>query len=181
MTLKLAYFGHPCLRLKAQPVEKVDEEVQNYIKDLIQKMTSFETGIGLASTQVAILKRIFVILPAITVSQDKIEWGPPEIYINPILSNPSKEWEMLDEGCLSIPGLYLPVRRPYSVEVEALNFEGHHFKKTVYGFHARQVMHENDHLNGVLFIDRVDPALRKRFQTRLDQIKKKFAPTHIES
>src|SRR3990167_6078242 len=148
MDLKLAYLGHPSLRLKAEPVEKVDEGVQHYIKELLHKMTSFETAIGLASTQVGVFKRIFIILPATPGEEGKMEWGPPEIYINPIISNPSKEYETLDEGCLSIPGLYLPVRRPYSIEVEALDFEGHLFKKTICGFHARQVMHENDHLNG---------------------------------
>ena len=102
--------------------------------------------------------------------------GPAEVYINPKLSNPSKNKETMQEGCLSVPQIHEEVERPISIDIEALDLNGNQIKTTVTGFKARELMHENDHLNGVLFIDRLSPRLRKLITPYLDNIKKKYNP-----
>ena len=81
---------------------------------------------------------------------------------------------MMDEGCLSFPLFYLPITRPVSITVEAQDINGKVFKERLSGYYARQVMHENDHLNGVVYIDRISKNLRKRLKTDLDKLKKKY-------
>ena len=94
--------------------------------------------------------------------------------INPKLSSPSSKVDTHGEGCLSIPGVYEKVTRPFSIEVEAMDLEGNIFTETTTGWRARNIMHENDHINGVLFIDRIHPNLRKKIEKALNDIKKKY-------
>ena len=102
--------------------------------------------------------------------------GDPIVYINPKIHSPSDE-EIEDiEGCLSIPGLRLDVYRPEIISIEAMDLNGNIFHEELEGYNARTRMHENDHINGVLYIDRVSPAVKKKIEPTLKEIKKKYNP-----
>ena len=104
----------------------------------------------------------------------KFEEGELLVFINPKLSNPDPESTSESEGCLSIPGIYIPVERPKTIEVEALDLEGNTFKILCMGYQARCCMHENDHINGVLMTDRTDPRTKRQIDQQINEIKKKF-------
>ena len=177
MTLKLLYWDDSWLRKKADEVVEINDEVRAFAKEFLEKFEKpdmFSPGsipIGLAATQVGSAYRIFAVCPHQIVDK-KDSYGPPKLFINPILSEPSNDLLVADEGCLSFPGLYLPVVRPESITVEWQDVDGKKFKERISGYYARQIMHENDHLNGVLFIDRVSKSIRKRIKNDLDLLKK---------
>lgn len=174
--LSLVYLGNPVLRQKAKEILVVDDA----IKDLVVKMDKLmqqSQGVGLAAPQVGLSLRLFVLRDEIEVEEDKYEFGPLQVFINPKLSDPSYEMDSMSEGCLSIPGVRGSVDRPKSITVEALDKEGKLFKKTFSGLVARIIMHENDHLNGVLFIDRLPKSLRDSLEPKLRVIKNKYNPS----
>jgi len=179
MNLKLAYWGNAFLRKKVPEIKVFDDEFKAFVKLFLEKFSEpdmFSPGsipIGLAATQVESNYRFFAICPH-EVINEKDSYGPPEIFINPKLSEPSDEFIIADEGCLSFPGLYLPVLRPESVTLEWQDIEGKKHKSRFSGYVARQIMHENDHLNGVLFIDRISRSVRKSIKGQLDVLKKKY-------
>jgi peptide deformylase len=131
-------------------------------------------GIGLAAIQVGRPLRIITIRPVLEDENGKSYLGEAEVFINPVLANPSSLTEVLSEGCLSIPGLHFDVERPISIQIDALDIEGKKVSKEVSGFKAREIMHENDHLNGVLFIDRLLAKKRKEIEPLLREIKEKY-------
>lgn len=177
--LELVYWDNAWLRKKAEAHTEITDQVRDFIKQMLYKMTKGDLRtatsipIGLAATQVQSIYRIFIVCPY-QGDDAKERWGPPKVFINPKLSNPSDELEILDEGCLSFPQFYIPVPRPTSITVEAQDIDGNIFKEDLTGYYARQVMHENDHLNGVVFIDRISKNLRKRLKSSLDTLKKKY-------
>ncbi len=180
MDLKLAYWDNPWLRKKAEARTELNLETQAFIKSFLaafhtpQMFGPNSYPIGLAATQVRSSHRIFAVCPHELVD-GKDHYGPPKLFINAILSEPSDEAELADEGCLSFPGLYLPIQRPYAITVEWQDETGATFKERISGYYARQVMHENDHLNGVVFTDRLAPQYKKRIKGHLDRLKKKYA------
>ncbi len=174
MILELAYYDDPFLRKKALPVDEITDDVREFIANLIETMQNFSNGIGLAATQVKSLYRIFVICPLTENVEGKTHIGHPEVFINPVLSEPEEKTEVITEGCLSFPGLYVPIQRPLAITVEAQDPEGNSFKKRFTGYVARQIMHENDHLNGVLYIDRLKIKERQSIESKLAAIKKQF-------
>jgi len=179
MASKLVYWDNPWLRKKAEPHTKITPEVKKFIKEMLFMMTEGELAttnsipIGLAATQIQSTYRIFIVCPY-QGDEAKERWGAPKVFVNPRLSEPSPELEMLDEGCLSFPALYLPIVRPSSITVEYEDPEGQTHKEQLSGYYARQVMHENDHLNGVVFVDRLSKNMRKRLKTDLDALKKRY-------
>lgn len=157
--MKILTTPHPFLRRIALPVKKLDKKLKEQIADMITTLKSAKDpeGVGLAATQVGINRRLFII----TFN------GVPEIFINPELTNYSKA-TLFDvhnrskdrwlEGCLSVPRLWGMVNRPYSVEVDYLSPVGDKLEKRHRKFEdcdASYIQHENDHLNGVLFTDRI--------------------------
>lgn len=173
MLLTIRYFGDPVLRKVCFPVEKITSEIRLLVSNMIETMDSLN-GVGLAANQVGELYKIFVIRPEIKSPNGDFILGPPEVYINPVISSPSEETEVMTEGCLSFPGLHLDVSRPVSIYIEAMDLDGKIFSSTVSGFKARELMHENDHINGRFFIDRISPALKKEIEPALRDIKKKY-------
>lgn len=135
------------LRRKAQPVSKLGKKQLALIDDMI-RMMKLANGIGLAAPQVGNLQRIVVIAP---------EGMKPTAFINPVITKCEGE-QVGQEGCLSIPGLYGDVKRAAFVEVEATDRRGRDLVFEMEGMPARVIQHEIDHLDGVLFIDKVDPA-----------------------
>lgn len=175
MKLPLRYYGDPILRTPCKKVEAVTEEIKKIALDMIETMVASDNTVGLAANQVGFLHKILVIRPEIKMPNGQYTLGPPEVYINPVISNPSEETEIMCEGCLSFPGLHVEVERPISIHVDALDINGKPFSVDLFGFKAREVMHENDHLNGKVFIDRVSKEARKRIEPALREIKKKYS------
>lgn len=137
----------PVLRRKAAEVVKVSRRTQLLIDDLLRIMRKAH-GVGLAATQIGILQRVIVVAP---------EGRRPTALINPRVLRAEGEY-VGQEGCLSIPGLYGDVTRPNYVEVEALDRKGHMMKYKLEGMESKIVQHEIDHLDGILFIDKVDES-----------------------
>lgn len=173
MKRPLVYYGNPLLRKKSVKVEKINDEIKTLVKDMIETMDA-NNGVGLAAIQVGEPWRVIVIRPEIENESGKIMLGEPEVYINPVLSNPSSETNIFSEGCLSIPGIHREVERPKSIHVEAMDLEGNKISEDFEGFKAVEIMHENDHLNGVLFVDRLSKENRKKIEPYLKEIKKKY-------
>ena len=173
MKLDMHYYGDPILRQQAEPVQEITDEIQQFCRDMIETMLAYN-GIGLAATQVGRKVRIFVSNVEYEDENGEVHLCDPLVYINPVLSNPSKATVERSEGCLSTPKLYADVVRPLTICVEALDIEGNPFKKECYGYHARNIMHENDHLNGVLFVDRIKGKRRALLEPELRYIKQHY-------
>ncbi len=175
MVLELAYYGDSILRRKAQPVEEITEEIRQLINQMIETMIA-HNGAGLAAPQVHEGLRIFLTHVSKEGENDSVEPGDIKIFINPILSNPSNEQNISVEGCLSIPGIWANVPRPERITVEWTDLDGKTHKEEFSSLQARAIMHENDHINGVLFIDRVVREERLDVEHQLRRIKKLRAP-----
>jgi peptide deformylase len=173
MKLKIHYYGDPVLRKKAQPIEAITPEIIQLAQDMIETMIQ-QNGVGLAGPQVGKLLRIYVFRDEVLNAKGHYELGPPHVAINPVLSAPSKETEEMLEGCLSIPGVHVRVSRPKKIHVRYQTLEGEIVEKELEGFLARVNMHENDHLNGTLHIDRASDKERKSIEAALQKIKQQF-------
>jgi peptide deformylase len=173
MLLKLYYYGHPILRKHCEPVTEITDEIRKLAKDMIETMDKRD-GIGLAAPQVGYAIRMFVLRNYIFTEDGQWTLSEPLVFINPKLSSPSEEKVIDTEGCLSLPGIRLPVERPTKIKVEAMDLNGNIFVEELEGYNARVRMHENDHINGVLFTDRVDINTRKKVEPVLKEIKKKY-------
>lgn len=176
MILKLTYYGNPILRKKAAQIDVITDEIRALAENLVETMHSTKNGIGLAAPQVGHSVAIFVVqFPDQNNEEEKYVPGPIEFFINPKLLEVSDETWMHSEGCLSIPGLYRPVERPLKIKIQSMNLNGEIQLREYEGFEARMILHENDHLNGVLFIDRLEPKMRKSIENELRAIKKKYS------
>jgi peptide deformylase len=176
MLLQIRYYGDKILRVKCKPVEKITDEIRILVANMIETMDAAK-GAGLAAPQVGHDLRIFVLRNYIEMPEGDLSLSDPMVYINPILSNPSHEKDSDTEGCLSIPGLRAEVDRPLKIRVEAMGIDGVPFIEEVEGYNARVRMHENDHLNGVLYIDRLNLRARKKLEPALKEIQKKYHPS----
>lgn len=151
--LELHYLGDRVLRQPAKRITKIDDEVRQLARQMLQTMYS-EDGIGLAAPQVGIHKQLIVV----DCEPDKPE-VPPLILINPVILKSSQKQCVTQEGCLSIPQVFLDVVRPESIEVSFKDEQGRPQKLKADGLLARVIQHEIDHLNGVVFVDRVENTL----------------------
>ena len=173
MKRQICYYGHPVLHQKCEPVEEITDEIRTLVADMIETMDA-SNGVGLAANQIGVSLKVLIIRPVTMNKDGRAILGEIEIYINPKLSNPSEETEILSEGCLSFPKLYLDIERPFSIHVDAIDLEGKKISRDLEGFHAREVMHENDHLQGRTFIQRIkDKRMLQDIQSLLKDIKKK--------
>ncbi len=175
MKLDLKYYGDPQLRKKCEPVEEIDDKIREFAQNLVETMLHFN-GAGLAAPQVGVGIRMFVI----QYDNGKDQKGqpffcPPCVYINPQLSNPSKEQVSLEEGCLSVPGVFGHVSRPISIDVSYTDLDGNLKQERATEWRSRVIMHENDHLNGVLHVDRITLKQKRGVAHLLREIKKKQA------
>jgi peptide deformylase len=175
MLLKIYYYGHPILRKHCKPVKEITDEIRKLAHDMIETMDK-NNGIGLAAPQVGHSIRMFVLRNYIFAEEGHWTLSEPKVYINPKLRNPSDHFISDTEGCLSLPGLRLHVNRPDKITVEAMDLDGKTFVEELEGYNARVRMHENDHINGVLFVDRIEANVRKKIDPILKEIKKKYNP-----
>jgi peptide deformylase len=155
--LTIRKYGDPILRRRAVPVEGVTPEVRRIVADMIDTMYD-EVGIGLAAPQVGIPLRIIV------VGDD--ETREARALVNPVIATAGGQ-VTAEEGCLSIPGIFAPVSRAAWVTVEARDLENRPLTLTGQALLARVLQHEIDHLDGVLFIDRLEPVARDRIKRKI--------------
>ncbi|MBS0625324.1 MAG: peptide deformylase [Verrucomicrobia bacterium] len=174
MLLKVVLYGDPVLRTKASPIAEITPEIQKLAQDMIETMIAVN-GVGLAGPQVGRSLRIFVIQEEIMGPNGEFSFKPPEVIINPVLSKPSSETQTGPEGCLSIPGIHVEVERPLRIHVRYQNLKGEFLEEDLDHFRARMFMHENDHLNGTLMIDRIPPNYRNKVDPFLRKIKSKVS------
>jgi peptide deformylase len=148
---QIRQYGDPVLRMQAQEVTDVDDDVRRLVERMTALMEDAQ-GVGLAATQVGVLRRLFVFVDG--------ENGPQAV-VNPRLIERSDETEPDDEGCLSLQGVKVPVERSVRIVVEGLDANGEPVRYELEGYQARVVQHELDHLDGALIIDRTDDEHRK--------------------
>ncbi|MFM7055713.1 MAG: peptide deformylase [Planctomycetota bacterium] len=166
--LQIVPHPHPALRRKSKEILRIDAELQEIIRQMFQLMYAAR-GVGLAANQVGLPYRLFVINPE----------GDPEkqdqelVFINPRITK-KKGSEDDEEGCLSLPEIYGPVTRATELTVDAFNLSGQQFELKLSDFPARIVQHEYDHLDGVLFIDRLQPAYRSKLLPLISDLEKQF-------
>jgi len=153
---EIKILGDPVLREPADEVGEVDEEVQTLLKDMLETMYR-AGGIGLAAPQVGVSRRVIVV----DLGEGSEEGVGPVALVNPRVVQSSKKTDRAPEGCLSIPGMEEIVERPADVTVEGLDPEGDPVVMEVSGLLSRAIQHEIDHLDGVLFIDRISPLKRR--------------------
>lgn len=151
--LQIHYLGERVLRQPAKRVAKVDQKIRQLVQQMLQTMYSAD-GIGLAAPQVGVNKQIIVI----DCEPDNPE-NPPLILINPVIKIYSSSTCDGQEGCLSIPGVYLDVKRPEAIEVAYKDENGRPKTLKATELLSRAIQHEMDHLNGVMFVDRVQNGL----------------------
>lgn len=146
--LSVIVHPHPTLRLKSKPILRVDDQLRDYITQMFELMY-LSKGVGLAANQVNLPLQMFVVNPA-----GKPGEGEEMVFINPVISRP-KGSEVAEEGCLSLPGVFGEVVRAAEIDVEAFTHLGQRVKLRATGYLARILQHEFDHLQGVMFFDRM--------------------------
>jgi peptide deformylase len=147
---QIRLFGDPILTTKAQEVTTFDKELRNLVKDLEDTMLD-APGVGLAAPQLGVSLRVFTY---------QVESDEPNHLINPILDL-SEEMQDGEEGCLSVPGLAFDTKRAMRVVAKGMNMHGEPVEVVGSELLARCIQHETDHLDGIVFIDRLDPETRK--------------------
>ena len=149
---QIRQYPDPALRLKANPVEEVDDDLQRLAERMTVLMVEAR-GVGLAARQVGVIRRVFVFQPT--------EEDEARTIVNPELLERSDELAFEDEGCLSLQGVLVPVERHVSVTLGGRDEQGEELRLELEGHAARVVQHELDHLDGVLIIDRTTAEARK--------------------
>lgn len=171
--LPLAYYGAPVLRKVAEPVVEITDAVRKLAEEMIETMDACD-GIGIAAPQVHHSTRMFVIREPIEDAEGNLNLGEATVYINPTLSHPSVATWKASEGCLSIPTIHAEVERPKEITIEYTDLDGKKVSKHCIGWLAKAVMHENDHLNGVLFIDHLPKEQREAIEPMLKRLHKRI-------
>lgn len=155
-------YGDPVLRVKSKPVLEMDSSVEELVDEMFEALEE-EGGIGLAAPQIGVPLRIIVVsLPA--------EIGRTEVaLINPEIKS-AEGWQEFEEGCLSVPGIFDKVKRRARIKIEGLLPNGARFESEYEGFAATVFQHEIDHLDGVLFVDRLPRMKRRLLEKDLSEI-----------
>jgi len=162
-TLNILHFPDPRLRTVAKPVEQVDERIQQLSDDMLETMYA-APGIGLAATQVDVHERVIVI----DISEEK---NQPLFLINPEITH-KDGIETMEEGCLSVPGIYEPVERANHIKMRALGRDGKQYEMEAEGLLAVCIQHEIDHLDGKVFVDYLSPLKQQRITKKLKKQEK---------
>jgi peptide deformylase len=173
MKLTFCYYGNPILRKKGETINEITDEIRELVVAMVDYFDN-HNGIGMAAQQVGKALRLFVLRRYIHLPDGKWTTSEPHVYINAKIIEYSKETWVEEEACMSLPKLQLPVERPLKIKVESTKLDGTRIVEDLEGINARVVMHENDHTNGVLYIDRVEDKYLKPAEAKLREIKKKY-------
>lgn len=161
--LPIRLYGDPTLRKKAEEIKEISQEIKNLANDMLQTCKEIK-AIGLAGNQVGVSKRIFVVdRTSVDLNEE------PLVVINPEIVEVEGE-DLGEEGCMSVPGAFEQVKRPHKVKIKGLDLEGKEVTIEGEGLLARVLMHEIDHLNGLLFIDHLSSIRRQLLSKRLREI-----------
>ncbi len=165
--LNVVKYPYPTLRHKSKPLRVVDGEVKKIVAEMFDRMYE-QKGVGLAANQVDLPYRLFIV----NLEGDP-EKAPGHVFINPVIGRRSGNVEA-EEGCLSFPDVFAPVKRSEKVVVSAYNLEGEEVENQLNGLFARAVQHETDHLDGVLFIDHLSPSAMLSVKEALTELELEF-------
>ena len=165
MSYQIRTFGDPVLASQAAAVTDIDGKIVRIVEEMFDTLYDSDSGIGLAAPQVGIQRRIFV-------------WDmddEPMVILNPTIAESDGEW-VYEEGCLSIPGLYVEMTRPKTVLMKGIDMNGNEISLEADELEARLFQHELDHLNGVLMFDRMQPEQRKQAIAEYKKLSEQSAP-----
>ena len=165
MSYQIRTFGDPVLASQAAAVTDIDAKVVRIVEEMFDTLYDSDSGIGLAAPQVGIQRQIFV-------------WDmddEPMVILNPTIVESDGEW-VYDEGCLSIPGLYVEMTRPKTVLMKGIDMNGNEISLEADELEARLFQHELDHLNGVLMFDRMQPEQRKQAIAEYKKLSEQASP-----
>lgn len=163
---KIVRFPNPLLRQPTQEVKEFTPQLHALVEDMIETMYAAD-GAGLAAIQVGAMERIFIVDGQVA---DGEKSAPPLVFINPVIEWLSTETEAKDEGCLSFPGIFLPVKRSLRARVRALDVRGQEFVREGQDLFARAMQHEHDHLIGRLLYDHAGPVKRQIIRRKLERM-----------
>lgn len=167
--MQIIHYPHPTLRHISKPLKRVDAELHKMVREMFDLMYQAK-GVGLAANQVDLPYRLFVA----NLQSDPQARDEEHVFINPVIRG-RKGMAEAEEGCLSIPGVYETVRRPETVTINAYTLAGQEIDWELSGLFARVVQHETDHLDGVLFIDRLPPTKQADVRGPLDEFESVYA------
>jgi peptide deformylase len=168
MSLSIIHYPHPTLRHKSKPIRRVDKQLKAWVAEMFDLMYEHE-GVGLAANQVDLPYRIFVANP----TGDSQQTDAEQVFINPVLSKAKGQQEG-NEGCLSIPDVHADVVRSHRIHLEAYDLAGNLLEADLEGFPARVVQHEVDHLDGLLFIDRLSEGYYANIRHLIEEFEVDF-------
>lgn len=160
--MQIITLGSDVLRQKAKKIEKIDMETTNLAKQMLEILNR-DSGVGLAGPQIGVMKRIFVV---------HVKNDIERVFINPSILETSHSTCKFEEGCLSIPGIFANVIRSESIKIQAWNEKGKPFTLETGGLLARVILHEYDHLEGVLFLDRIPEGKKKKYIEKYEKSRK---------
>lgn len=166
--MEIVRYPHPALRWKSKPVQQITQHLRDTVSEMFRLMYEAR-GIGLAANQVALPYRVFVMNP----TGDPEEKDQEQVFLNPEIFTRKGSVEG-EEGCLSLPDLYGAVPRADQIVVSAFDLSGREFEMALNDLASRVVQHETDHLDGVLFIDRVNEATLRELAPHLDDLEQQF-------
>ena len=167
MELSIIQYPHPTLRVRSKPIRRVNKELRDMAAQMLDLMYEAE-GVGLAANQVNLPIRMFVANP----SGERGD-GEELVLLNPELQMPKGNVSG-QEGCLSLPGVFGQVKRPKSIRLSAYDLKGNPIDRVVDGFLARVIQHENDHLDGVMFFDRMTEEAQRELEDQLHELETVF-------
>lgn len=183
MILPIYAYGHPVLRAECEEIEERDPKLKKIVEDMFETMYS-ANGVGLAAPQVGMSLRLFIV-DGTKYAQDYKNSNDPEeqkefenlkdfkkVFVNPIIVEETGDEWAFEEGCLSIPDLRADVKRQEKVVIEYFDENWNLKEETYDGFAARVIQHEYDHIEGVLFTDKISPIKKRLMQRKLTNIKK---------
>jgi peptide deformylase len=172
--MEILPYPHPALRWKSQPVREINAALRQTVQEMFDLMYAAQ-GIGLAANQVGIPLRFFIL----NLSAERDQKDEELVFVNPEIVKRKGTTEG-EEGCLSFPGLYGPVKRSEHVVIEAFDLKGQPFEMTLDELAARAVQHESDHLDGVLFIDRMTDVARRNVEAVVADFEAQFRRKQAE-
>lgn len=153
----------PRLREDTRAFDAIDDEARALYDDLVDTMYAYN-GIGIAAVQIGVPRKMFLLEPELC---GRPKTDDPIAFVNPEIVWTSDETDKSDEGCLSFPGIYVPIERPFRARVRALGLDGETFELSGEGLLARAIQHEFDHLTGKLMVDFVGPLKRQMIKRKL--------------
>ncbi|PLX03848.1 MAG: peptide deformylase [Marinilabiliales bacterium] len=171
MIYKIYAYGTPVLRKIADEIDQDDPELSSMIENLYETMYKSD-GVGLAAPQAGISKRIFVIDAEPMAEDDKELHGFKKVFINPVIEDERGEEWLYNEGCLSLPGIREDVKRKAEITISYYDENFNFFEEKYDGMKARIIQHEYDHLEGIVFTDRLSPLRKRMLKKQLLAISK---------